>query len=1282
MLLSNIPLIVSVVYPQDVIALLLKNGVNPQVLPSVDDAHMMGIVAGGCAFVLLFGLAIMIVRPWRKKDAKREEENLNDGAPIIDEVSQNAAADELNEQDNFALDEFPTAKSRTKSGRKGAKSASARHLHADEATLNLDDTPISFDDDIGGLRTHGVVDKDNVPNLDLKGSLDPNLEIAPDEREPTFDEQLVAINEENEPKFDAHDSKAAPESVKEAPKDKKDSSADAVQAALNSKMSRLSDLALSIADEKTAPKDDKAASKANEGSSNAQGGSWSSLFAKLQAAQAQSAQEQAAKASQNAWENVAKSGGRGPLAKKVWEKAAANTDGKVIGDDSSDDINDALAKRMEALDDDEDTKSILKHAPKQDIDDQSKAKAGLEQAKENKESAHEGTAQTIAKSSAGARAAAARAMAAAALAEAQEKEAQKEAQSSEDDQKSNEKEDLSSIQLAGTKVGEVLDVMEKPGSEDDELKRLKEAFVPEPSKKSEDSSSSFADILNSAQERQSKLEHDHLDNVNDNTASALGKQAEALDDQPSLNERDPNDQGLYNRKGRRTVSEALAQLEENGVEDLVNVGSQGEEPMSAPQGPLGSNTTIVEAQVVPVDDDDDIILESDETDDLRRALQASSMNRKDEFSAPSLDLESNEKAQKESLEPVSDDKTDASDKKSFAKSDEYGMRQEPIGFAKSTEPDEKYAKKKEEKSKLNPVGFIDKSSYVNNSSFEATFHDDDIKKALNWQKDKGADNNDIPLGSDGIAVSQAQHDPLAQNHIDQGELSAISVLPSQDEDKVQVKEPAKVLKTDADELFDELDSEVNELVAPENLEDLSAELKRKDEEHDILTKSDHAAEALDKVSILEGDIDDEVTRFYEYNSSRTDASQEQATNLQQKIRRGGPVEEFNYFEVEKGKPVAGEFQLQDKVNEALAKLKEISIRKAQEKDAAKDSESKESVKAAAKEASSNDAPSAAKDEKGAAPKAKLSIAQEVARAKAQAQAASKDDKSTSSESKAAQASVKDSHGDPLAALAAQHAKSAGSDKAQATAKRVAMAKLMASHSDLSQSLAQGMEANKHPQAKQAAGAKTAPQSRSAQAFNEAKARLNAISKAPQESASTTVNAADAVKAATQDAISAAVQSMAQAANMAIRAAKGDSAAQSMLSKVNQGTSAELKKDAKPTVAAQAASAAANVSAKAEQASALKAKVESKSEAVEAAPKRAHSLKNKRRLYKANVSEEAPKAADAPKAEDKSQVESAPNTERKAGSLKRSLASRSTASNGKQHGACSHLYRLYAHTKAF
>ena len=377
--------------------------------------------------------------------------------------------------------------------------------------------------------------------------------------------------------------------------------------------------------------------------------------------------------------------------------------------------------------------------------------------------------------------------------------------------------ELAQVPLTGRKVGQLLDVIDNDDAE--AVADLQKSYNKKTTEDTASSSTGFADILNSATARQSRIEHENQDELDShNLTDTLGQQAEDLnDDRYEAAPKDQEQSPVYPNFKRKTVAEVLASLESEGVPD--------------------------EHDELKVDG-----AHSAATDFDRQAIDA-------KIAEPSEASNENEPYQSSSA-----NKADASENQDGAAD---GLNLDSLNFS---------------------------FSIYNHNLREKQSEDEDKSASESEEKSSQAPSSIAKQAT--LAAAQEGSEELPELNLDGMSAGSEDVLS----------------------------------------EEISAELEKQDKEHDILEKSDRAAEALNHVSLLEGDFENEASRFYEYNTTRVDSAQEEAKSLEERMRRG--IQEKFGIDGSTISPalandpgMISDLERQQKVMEALNKLKNLNAAK-------------------------------------------------------------------------------------------------------------------------------------------------------------------------------------------------------------------------------------------------------------------------------------------------------------------------------------------------------------------
>ena len=377
--------------------------------------------------------------------------------------------------------------------------------------------------------------------------------------------------------------------------------------------------------------------------------------------------------------------------------------------------------------------------------------------------------------------------------------------------------ELAQVPLTGRKVGQLLDVIDNDDAE--AVADLQKSYNKKTTEDTASSSAGFADILNSATARQSRIEHENQDELDShNLTDTLGQQAEDLnDDRYEAAPKDQEQSPVYPNFKRKTVAEVLASLESEEVPDKNDE--------------------------LKVD-----VAHSAATDFDRQAIDA-------KIAQPSEVSNESEPYQSSSA-----NNADASENQDGAAD---GLNLDSLNFS---------------------------FSIYNHNLREK--HSEDADKSVSESEEKSSQAPSSIAKQATLAAAQEGGEELPELNLDGMSPGSEDVLS----------------------------------------EEISAELEKQDKEHDILEKSDRAAEALNHVSLLEGDFENEASRFYEYNTTRVDSAQEEAKSLEERMRRG--IQEKFGIDGSTISPalandpgMISDLERQQKVMEALNKLKNLNAAK-------------------------------------------------------------------------------------------------------------------------------------------------------------------------------------------------------------------------------------------------------------------------------------------------------------------------------------------------------------------
>ena len=377
--------------------------------------------------------------------------------------------------------------------------------------------------------------------------------------------------------------------------------------------------------------------------------------------------------------------------------------------------------------------------------------------------------------------------------------------------------ELAQVPLTGRKVGQLLDVIDNDDAE--AVADLQKSYNKKTTEDTASSSAGFADILNSATARQSRIEHENQDELDShNLTDALGQQAEDLnDDRYEAAPKDQEQSPVYPNFKRKTVAEVLASLESEDVPDEHDELKVD----GAHSAATGFDRQAIDAKIA----------ETSEVSNESEPYQSSSANKAD----------------------ASENQDGAAD----------GLNLDSLNFS---------------------------FSIYNHNLREKQSEDAD--KSASDTEEKSSQAPSCIAKQATLAAAQEGGDELPELNLDGMSPASEDVLS----------------------------------------EEISAELEKQDKEHDILEKSDRAAEALNHVSLLEGDFENEASRFYEYNTTRVDSAQEEAKSLEERMRRG--IQEKFGIDGSTISPalandpgMISDLERQQKVMEALNKLKNLNAAK-------------------------------------------------------------------------------------------------------------------------------------------------------------------------------------------------------------------------------------------------------------------------------------------------------------------------------------------------------------------
>lgn len=261
--------------------------------------------------------------------------------------------------------------------------------------------------------------------------------------------------------------------------------------------------------------------------------------------------------------------------------------------------------------------------------------------------------------------------------------------------------DLNNLSFAGNKVGDLLEAIDDPNHED----KLKERLgVKDNSSQPESAPFNFADILDSAAKRQSLEEEKELDSY-DQLSMQPHNVDRMVDDNVSPDKLS-EEQLAYAALGKshKTVAEALADLDSQEPE---------QEPDTAPSPSPSPSQPNVQADTQHINSE---LLEGD--------------NKKVDIGSPDPSLQIMEPTKISYLysDPVHEDKSKEEEERPENVLDQY--QGDSTNYSFSIKGVFK------EKPKLSVSSFVDRTSYLGQSQYEANFHEEELEQMVNANEAK------------------------------------------------------------------------------------------------------------------------------------------------------------------------------------------------------------------------------------------------------------------------------------------------------------------------------------------------------------------------------------------------------------------------------------------------------------------------------------------------------------------------------------------------------------------
>lgn len=780
MLIADVPLALAVAFPRRVIEELQKLGLSPEDFPDVQTGHTWGIAGGVATFIVLFVIRTVLVSMFKKPEVKEQ--------PEPEELDMDDAPVELGDDDpdlGNALTNDLSAREPVATGKKGKKSwqsASARHLNSDDNPLNLEDAVVDLDNlkknnsgdglspDLGsgsGIEEdpHGRFSLSDIKKAQA-GVDDAQKEptLGPDafknhmgHDEPSFSNAFIdnaALGTSNHP---YSTSIAAHSSTAQTPAGPAAASGSAGAAGSGSAAPAGSAGASDRgADRATARNGlasaDKAAAAAPSGADKS---------SKDQAGSSKGGPADAA------WANAAEPGGAGKGKSSSWSSLLskinqAHKEPPQAGSDKvqapgsrlkssvpyaamddeeelSDDVSRALDDRYASLDGDEDFNSYSGKKPRR-----SGAAGG-------------------AAGSAGS--------------------------NSVSDLTTSGRISIDDVSLAGNKVGDLLGAIDSDGKSGDEaeaslLSKLKERDARNSGSKNSDSKFSFADVLNSAQQRQNDIE---------NGEDEIG---------------DEEEQQAFAALGRshKTVAEALADLE--AQEDAPGSPGAAAGDMRTPADDYPPAATMDEWNAGTIAQEHGLPLPVNSNISYLYGSAAAGHGHPGTVYGHD-DITSGF----DSLKGLSPDGNARGQNGSGMKATSgFGWKNEPEGAPgvydnNVTDYSFSMSGTFKEKSQLSVAGFVDRSSYLGQSEYEADFHENELTDMIAREEGRPAPNAPSPSGRYGAQPGLAfAREASWQSGSAASRDDLLQSAPGTPLNREQVLEMARQV---AQQITAELDEEVN-----------------------------------------------------------------------------------------------------------------------------------------------------------------------------------------------------------------------------------------------------------------------------------------------------------------------------------------------------------------------------------------------------------------------------------------------------------------------------------------
>lgn len=264
--------------------------------------------------------------------------------------------------------------------------------------------------------------------------------------------------------------------------------------------------------------------------------------------------------------------------------------------------------------------------------------------------------------------------------------------------------DLNNLSFAGNKVGDLLEAIDDPNQED----KLKERLgVKDNSSQPESAPFNFADILDSAAKRQSLEEEKELDSYDQ--LSMQPHNVDRMGDDNVSPDQLSEEQLAYAALGKshKTVAEALADLDsqEQELEPELETATASA-PAQSPAQPNEQADTHINSE----------LLEGD--------------NKKVDIGSPDPSLQIMEPTKISYLysDPVHEDKSKEEEERPENVLDQY--QGDSTNYSFSIKGVFK------EKPKLSVSSFVDRTSYLGQSQYEANFHEEELEQMVNANEAK------------------------------------------------------------------------------------------------------------------------------------------------------------------------------------------------------------------------------------------------------------------------------------------------------------------------------------------------------------------------------------------------------------------------------------------------------------------------------------------------------------------------------------------------------------------